>query len=241
MGDSNFPAAVSKSSRGARIRLYESLYKQYSTLNLTHESDRPLAIAGLEQRLINAFQTRGGHGVFQLYFERSLLWKRGSNSALSKIDFPPEQIFRIPSWSWMAYKHGTIDYVSAPFNRTDWKPEIRSPWEQTASASSWHTTDPSVSNTILRGIARDFRQTELDEDILYDSIEPPASRVVKCVLLGKERLEGSRDERSQRHFVLLISPKLYSRGEKEYERVGVGILLAQSISLAGEPPEIQIA
>lgn len=93
LGDPNFPTVARKNTTGGKIRLYELLYKHYSILEFTRDCDRPLAIAGLEQRLMNVFATRGGYGVFQRYFERSLLWKRGSSTALKRIDFPPDQNF----------------------------------------------------------------------------------------------------------------------------------------------------
>src|SRR5215469_7798924 len=98
LGDPNFPNIATNSTNGGRIRLYESLYKQYSRLQFSRDYDRPIAIAGLEQRLIRAFDTQGGYGVFERYFGRSLLWQRDSDVArMEKIDFPGEQQFRMPT------------------------------------------------------------------------------------------------------------------------------------------------
>jgi len=251
LGDANFPAAISKAPRGAQIRLYEELYKQYSGLGLTRDYDRPLAIFGLEKRLIIALGTRGGYGVFQKYFERSLLWRRGKLSrALTKIDFPPEQQFRVPSWSWMAYKQvkspnmenepESIDFVDAPFGKMDWPAEVRSPWEKIASTSSLHTADASVSNE-LHGDARDFDSPESNEELWYDNKKrPSAQRTVKCVIVGKEKLSGSIDAAEQRHYVLIVALKLAARNGMDYERIGVGILPASSIILDEMPQKIQI-
>lgn len=48
------------------IRIYESLYQRYSRLHVSRDTDRPLAIAALEARLLHAFNTAGGYGVFEL-------------------------------------------------------------------------------------------------------------------------------------------------------------------------------
>jgi hypothetical protein len=49
---------------------------QYSRLLFSRIEDRPIAIAGLEKRLIGAFGTQGGFGVFAApdgLLQRSLL------------------------------------------------------------------------------------------------------------------------------------------------------------------------
>lgn len=73
LSDPVSPKVATNSTKGSQIRLYESLYRQYSTLQFTKAYDRPIAIAGLEQRLIRAFGKPGGFGVFNRYFRRSLL------------------------------------------------------------------------------------------------------------------------------------------------------------------------
>lgn len=79
-----------RSTRGAKIRFYESLYKQYLNLDFTKIHDRPIAIAALEQRLGSAFKTEGGYGVFNgAFFGRSLLWMRDTkrSDCLNLIEF----------------------------------------------------------------------------------------------------------------------------------------------------------
>jgi hypothetical protein len=59
LGDSNFPAYAVSQSKGKKIKLLQSLYERYSKMNLSFSKDRPIAIKGLENRLI---QTVGGPG-----------------------------------------------------------------------------------------------------------------------------------------------------------------------------------
>ncbi|KAJ4311211.1 hypothetical protein N0V84_010573, partial [Fusarium piperis] len=66
LGDANFPDVAFRSSKGARIHYYQRLYETYSRLQFTKAYDRPIAIAGLEQRLVNAFATHGGYGAFEV-------------------------------------------------------------------------------------------------------------------------------------------------------------------------------
>ncbi|KAI3392588.1 hypothetical protein diail_5462, partial [Diaporthe ilicicola] len=48
-----------------KIRVYEDLYRQYTRLEFTRNTDRPIAIAGLEKRLIRDLKAQGGLGVFK--------------------------------------------------------------------------------------------------------------------------------------------------------------------------------
>ncbi|KAM5377935.1 hypothetical protein ACJZ2D_004839 [Fusarium nematophilum] len=235
LGDPNFPTVATNSSKGGRIRLFESLYKKYSTLQLTHACDRPLAIAGLEQRLIRAFDTKGGYGVFELYLERTLLWKRASSTGLGRIDFPPEQRFQVPSWSWMAYT-GPIDYVDAPFSEVDWNKDLRSPW---ASASNWtSTTGDSAFSHVLQAAAYDIDLPKSGPGIVYDSGAPPPNSPVKCVVVGKEKQKDLVDKAEQRHFSLIVAPRLAARKANEYVRIGVAVLSASWIAL--DEPKVDV-
>ncbi|RGP80744.1 serine threonine kinase [Fusarium longipes] len=143
LGDPNFPRVAMRSTRGEKIRFYESLYKQYSNLDFTKIHDRPIAIAGLEQRLVNAFKTEGGYGVFNgAFLGRSLLWARDTqrSNGLKMIEFPRDQRFRVPTWSWTAYE-GPITYLNISFDHVRWtydtaEGEIKSPWTTRDSDST---------------------------------------------------------------------------------------------------------
>ncbi|KAK7404072.1 hypothetical protein QQX98_010158, partial [Neonectria punicea] len=208
LGDANFPNVATNSTKGGRIQLIKSLYKKYSKLEFTNDFDRPLAIAGLEQRLIRAFDTKGGYGVFQLYLGRTLLWKRDSDKALRKIDFPPEQKFQVPSWSWMACS-GPIDFVDTPFKEVDWNKDLGSPW---ASAGDWaSSTGDSTFSNVLHAVAYDIDLKGSSLGIVFDSDAPRAGTIVKCVVVGKEKRKNSAGLSEQRHFALIVAPRPAAR------------------------------
>ncbi|KAK3648109.1 hypothetical protein LTR56_002587 [Elasticomyces elasticus] len=106
LGDPNFPKVAEDGSKGAQIHLYELLYRNYSTLAFMNAIDRPIGIAGLESRLVRAFGTDGGFGIFEKYLHRGIMWQRAS-SEVQRISFS-RAVDEVPSWSWMAYQ-GTID------------------------------------------------------------------------------------------------------------------------------------
>ena len=241
LGDPNFPNVATNSTNGGRIRLYESLYKQYSRLQFSRNHDRSIAIAGLEQRLIRAFDTQGGYGIFERYFGRSLLWQRDSDVArMKKIDFPPKQQFRIPTWSWMAYDGG-ITFMDLPFDGVQWEEEeVRSPWSAShAPGSSWHTGS-SNGRIDLTGMVRDFDVVLSEKQIVYDEGFRPQGRTMKCVVIGREKSEIAIDVTRQRHYVLIVAQKLDAENEKIYERVGVGSIPGSWIALDRPALKVQI-
>ncbi|KAK1445830.1 tryptophanyl-tRNA synthetase [Colletotrichum melonis] len=162
LGDPRFPTIAMNSPRGAKIHLYQDLYKQYSRLQFSRNEDRPFGIAGLEKRLIQSFKTHGGYGVIDDgggLLRRSLLWQRGSDSTLDRIIFPAERDLEVPTWSWMAYKGG-IDYLEPPFDGVDWeKSEIQSPWANKSPDGFYHTSDKSLGIS-LSAVAREFSQLD---------------------------------------------------------------------------------
>ncbi|KPM36558.1 hypothetical protein AK830_g10019 [Neonectria ditissima] len=242
LGDPDFPQVATNSTKGGQIRLYESLYKQYSTLQFTKAYDRPIAIAGLEQRLIRAFGRQGGYGIFERYFGRSLLWQQDVDSdpqPMKEIAFPPQQEYRVPSWSWMAYEGG-VTFMDLPFSGVQWEDEgqLRSPWMANSSSSStWHTGD-SDARIYLTGRARGFDVAAAEGRVVYDKLDAPRGRAVKCVVVGSQKAEVAPDVATRTHYVLVVAPR--PGNEEMHERVGVGALLGSWISLAGPCLKVHI-
>ncbi|KAF4436564.1 serine/threonine protein kinase [Fusarium austroafricanum] len=233
LGDSNFPKLAMRSSRGAKIRFYESLYKQYSSLDFTKLHDRPIAIAGLEQRLVSAFKTEGGYGVFNGgFFGRSLLWMRDTNQSagLTMIEFPRDQKFRVPTWSWMAYD-GPITYLNIPFDNVRWVYEtaegrIQSPWvTQDASSTSISLHTGELNGRIdLTVQARELKVplAETQGRVIYDEGILPQTMDVRCVIVGIERSKAEVAEMEDLENYVLLATPLTDPSDGFYRRVGVG-------------------
>jgi hypothetical protein len=86
-----------------------------------------MAIKGLEKRLLDALEVKGGFGIFDdsqgpkkssdcHLFYSTLMWQRSTSSTacLTPIDVD------IPSWSWMSYE-GSIDYLIPAFEFVEWQ------------------------------------------------------------------------------------------------------------------------
>lgn len=215
---------------------------RYSRLALSHQWDRPIAIAGLEKRLIQSFAgVHGGFGVLDDdnpgLLRRSLLWCRGSDEAsLEKIDFqvsvPRHSEHRVPpppTWSWMAYRGG-IEYMNLPFDQVKWEEnDILSPWSS-SPAGTWYSSDSGGAVTGLSVIVRGFDREAVTNpnsalffDIPADSggLRPEAN----CVILGRMKSQ-KLPEHERLHYVMLVSPwtTQVSRRGLIYRRVGVGYM-----------------
>lgn len=219
-------------------------------MRFTQDTDRPVAISGLEERLIRSFQVSGGFGVFDgdgpSPLRRSLLWRRAPDvGRLEMIDFqsvnstaspPPSP----PTWSWMAY-NGAIQYLEVPFGRVEWEEnEIRSPWFGRPAGTWSYSRDRSNHRLVLTVTARSFdAQTAyeigdtiiLDDPARWEALIP----TIRCVILGKLRDDVQTTRKNTLYYVLLIA----SANQKgwwdtpAYRRVGVGIIPGSLFSAAG--------
>ncbi|KAK4198543.1 HET-domain-containing protein [Triangularia verruculosa] len=244
LGDPSFPSKLSSSlsdkgfDRGERIRFYEDLYRQYSRLNFTRLTDRPIAIAGLEQRMINNLNAKGGYGIFHdggSLLPRSLLWRRGAEEAkLNRVDFSQakqKEGKNLPSWSWMAYG-GAIDFLDLPLGGVDWKNDaVLDPFSSAGSSGD----DPSNETAVLKAMARPFSFEPIGErwesfDVILDAGN--AQGVTgweewKAVVVGTRRIAKGEivPVEHRTHYLLIITALPGDNGQDTiYQRIGVGYM-----------------
>ncbi|TIC90753.1 putative agmatinase 1 [Colletotrichum higginsianum] len=193
LGDARFPEkAMKENSRAIKIRYFQDLYRRYSQLEFSHIQDRPIAIAGLENRLRKAYWSTGAYGIFDDrpghgLFHRSLLWQRSEDEgALKLIDFSFKPESAAPTWSWMAHEGG-IDYLDPPFQQMEWEEtEIEPPWTVAGSGESHNTHN-------LRVVARPFNVAgHMPGDVKFVYDNPGRERGsgehrAMCVVVAKER------------------------------------------------------
>lgn len=246
LGDPKFPTVAMQSSYGGRIRLYQDLYAQYSRLGFSHYKDRPVAIAGLERRLITSLQVRGGFGVLDDtspgLLRRSLLWHRAQGlGSLDLIPFNESNDLAShapPSWSWMAYK-GAINYLNLPFDQVEWETtDIISPWATTDLGTWSYSYDRTAKPQGLEVIARDFdgRTAETAEDATIVLDTPTKTQLptaaLKCVVLGRLKRQANEDRDDKIHYVLLVKKSKRTddaQGPNVYLRAGVGSMPGRMI------------
>ncbi|RSM02827.1 hypothetical protein CEP52_007735 [Fusarium oligoseptatum] len=225
--DSDFPQSILKQFKGGRITLFQHLYQTYSRLAFSQISDRPVAILGLEKRLLDAFQTRGGFGIFEVYLARSLLWSRQKDVFLSRIPFtksrPP------PSWSWMAYQ-GPITYMEVPFDQVDWTNDCVFP-------SDFEITK-DAREPALKVLARDLTLTRLDflHRVKLDQQAEIQASDLRGIVLGKDKHRESREPMNYVLLITLAGDELEGKGV--YVRAGVAWLLEHNIASDGEEVEV---
>lgn len=239
-----------EANHGGKIRLFQGLYRRYSRLGFSHYQDRPVAIAGLEKRLISSLLLRGGFGMLDDtgsgLLRRSLLWSRAEDEenldtiTFSGTDGKPPKTDPPPTWSWMAYK-GAIEYLDPPFAQVEWETkDIISPWATNELGTWSYSRDISVEPRTLKVIARNFdaaaAATDDTANIIIDtpsSIPFPGSGL-KCVILGRLRSESGEAPDGRRHFVMLVKPTgSEAKGPHTYLRAGVGFMPGGFIDLDG--------
>ncbi|KAF2468329.1 HET-domain-containing protein [Lindgomyces ingoldianus] len=219
LGDANFPHSVDDYVKGKKIKLWQGLYEHYSNLALSFKVDRPVAIRGLEKRLIRTLATVGGYGVFDLFRHRSLLWQR-SGDKLARISFLKDRHDSIPSWSWMAYDGG-IKYMDVPFGKVVWNEDVSSPFKAGNLDSGAEGRLPLDIEAPICGLNEDANR-----HLILDEPGCNLTKPLKCVIIGSN--QDSEQDKNRVHYVLVVT--LVFRGlTRIYERVGVGILNSEQI------------
>ncbi|WQF89419.1 Putative protein kinase domain, heterokaryon incompatibility, protein kinase-like domain superfamily [Colletotrichum destructivum] len=241
LGDARFPEkAMKENSRAIKIRYFQDLYRRYSQLEFSHIQDRPIAIAGLENRLRKAYWSTGAYGIFDDrpghgLFHRSLLWQRSEDEvALKLIDFSFKPESAAPTWSWMAHEGG-IDYLDPPFQQTEWEEtEIEPPWTAAGSGESHNTHN-------LRVVARPFNVAgHMPGEVKFVYDNPGRERRsgenrAMCVVVAKER--GNKPVSEKRHYVLVVAGSGVVSGDDKrtvFIRQGVGYMTGKYIGLGRE-------
>lgn len=221
LGDSDFPGHLLKAKRGEKINRIQKLYMDYSRLGFSKPHDRPVAIGGLQQKLIQTIKVSGEFGIVEDpenpgWLRRSLLWRRGS-SGLKRIMFPNGgAALKVPSWSWMAFDGG-IDYHRPDFGNYDWE-DIASPWSPTNIHACMNALVAKAWNYDLEPAGHG------ESEIVFDDTQTRYSSSGICVILGKAK--GVWVQELRRHWVLIIMPVTFPgcKTSFAYERVGTGYI-----------------
>lgn len=206
-----------------QIRLFQHLFTRYSQLGLTVPTDKPVAIAGLEQRLAETMQTPGRHGVTEKYLHRGLLWQRAGAGRLRRIRYGRGR--GVPSWSWMAYD-GQIEYMDIEFGSAEWNREL---WLQDnalktkvyrfkGGESGWQNCGIHVAQDTIKD--PNIGWVKYDEEARTDI------RNLRCVIVGREKDQppSNTSRVGQRYCVLIVISATLLEGICTFKRVGVGFI-----------------
>jgi hypothetical protein len=243
--DPEFPRSIKNRSRSAQIRLFQSLFADYSELNLTYAADRPVAIESLAKALANALHTEVHCGIFECFLHRSLLWQRAQNT-LTQISYPASKA--PPSWSWMAY-HGQIQYLPKEYGDIEWDNSVRLVEVKASDAA----TSPEDNGYVLEARVRRLRDCKmkpegakgviLDEEdnevgqLYFDTQPGNVLPEVRCAIMGRGKT-GAED--GNRLYYVLFVKCATQPGDRKFRRVGMGSIQKRFILFDGQDDTAQI-
>ena len=189
--------------------MLQKLFETYSSLSLSFQTDRVVAISGLQRRLEKSGFGAAPYGLFCNHY-RSLLWQR-RGGWLQRIKYPAKRT--VPSWSWMAY-YGEIQYVNIPSQGMEW-----------LSRSQELGKDLRWGSSALSITVNNLSHQELSKELWRLSFDDPDSvelQDVMCVVLARHR-DG--ESGTVEYYVILVVLRFY----KGYQRVGLGRLLERHL------------
>ncbi|KAF2452684.1 heterokaryon incompatibility protein-domain-containing protein, partial [Lineolata rhizophorae] len=216
MFDSDFPGRLFESGNRRAIEFIHFLFEDYSKRGMTKETDRCVAISGLEARIARARRCESRYGILQSYLHRNLLWQRVNDKKTERIGYKPEIV---PAWSWMAYGGG-IQFMEIPFGRVGWNDGLR------FSEEHKHVllTDIGVfRNCRLEPSGGSYAVLDSSEAergrIRYDTKASEGLDAERCVVVGRELDENELGAGHKKNYILVVRP---TSVDDEYMRVGSG-------------------
>jgi hypothetical protein len=197
------------------VEFIHFLFENYSKRELTKDTDRCVAVSGLEARIARALNCNSRYGIFQKHLHRNLLWQV-SDRKTKRITYDNNQ--EVPSWSWMSCSGGVRF------------PEITMGWV------SWAKTlalDAERDSAALIADVYEFRQVTLKPYanhyrisisfgketgwVEYDVEDGKSGRRDHCVVIGRTEYGTHPKD----YYILVVAP---TKEDGEYRRVGFGMV-----------------
>jgi len=225
--------------------MFQHVFSSYSRLSFTQDTDRPVAIAGIEYRMEAFYETISVYGIVKSFFGESVLWQRSGDEWMKPlINFKAQKLAswlikgkRVPSWSWMAYV-GEIRYGNICTDGLSWKTDfefdhmdnpgrclITAPLMQISSRCRIQLTEWGVrdENEDMIGWTRFDCWDEYNiacRTCISIAEGTTGWREFACISQEVELLSGGFD------YVLLLRPVEADM----YRRIGVAIILSRYLS-----------
>jgi hypothetical protein len=170
-----------------------------------------MAIKGLEKRLLDALEVKGGFGIVDdsqgpkkssdcHLFYSTLMWQRSTSSTAW---LTPNDV-NIPSWSWMSYE-GSIDYLIPAFEFVEWQQDsLITPGRQENMQLAAEDGIPRVltGSASIFSLGADFTTANL----IYDDPRDENANSY-CVVVAKSesaKTDAYLDEQDRRCYLLLV-------------------------------------
>jgi hypothetical protein len=263
---SDIPRLDLVDSQENRCTVFQDIFSRYSGLELTQVTDRPVAIVGIEHRLMTLCQTVSLYGIVENFFCETLLWCRADAKWLNPlIDFNAKVSSwsvrgkKVPSWSWMGY----IGQISYRTIATD-------VWSRSRWLYMYHNRSRS---TVLARLAHIAPSCSLDptectfktekEDVVgwvrFDCESDNSVQFMWCIELAKQTI-NSRESPSlsenitskDSSYVMLLTPVAHEPGDvlqlselglepgeaKLFRRVGLALLPSRYLVLIREIAQV---
>lgn len=245
-----------------QITLFKALFERYSSLGISHDTDRNVAIVSVATELARHWHTELSHGVFQLFLHRGLAWRRATEAGMGRICYPKARAERIkavvlslvkrgaytaerppPSWSWMA-RSGGIEYL--PLANVIWDMEIRlekdvlRAWvAPLRGCGCIQAADPAQSLVVYAEdsdmpIGRFWFDDPTRGSAVRDGRLFLGDVEVYCALLG----DASKTSHTLKEFCVLAVAKAQRRWPKKFERIGIGFVAKMSVDFDDRSPSI---
>jgi hypothetical protein len=199
------------------VEFIHFLFENYSERGLTKDTDRCVAVSGLEARIARALPRKDSrYGIFQEHLHRNLLWQT-SDSDTKRTVYDENR--HVPSWSWMACGGG-IKFMEVAVGSVSWVNALAFDAERDSAAliaDVGKFRDCTMESKGGRCIIFNTSTNNEAGWIRYDIKSGAEGSENHCVVVGRTEVNNAPEQ----YYVLVV----VSTGENgEFRRVGVGMV-----------------
>jgi hypothetical protein len=200
------------------VRFIHFLFENYSKRELTKDTDRCVAVSGLEARIARALKCQSRYGIFQKHLHRNLLWQMLDRKT-KRIAYDNNE--EVPSWSWMAYSGG-VRFMNIVIGSVSWVNALAFDAERDSAAL---IADVGEFRHVIRKpdanryTLFDFFGREKGW-VRYDIEGGKSGHSNRCVVIGRTE-ENEENIGKKYYYILVVLP---TREDGEFTRIGVGMV-----------------
>jgi hypothetical protein len=229
--DPSFPDRLLRSGKTLTVEFIHFLFENYSKRGLTKDTDRCVAISGLEARIARTLPCKNSrYGIFQEHLHRNLLWQALERKT-NRIAYDRGQ--DVPSWSWMACGEG-IKFMEFEIGSVSWVNALafdaeRDPAALIADVGKFRDCTMESKGDLCTIL--DISTNNEAGWIRYDIKSGAEGSESPCVVVGRTEVNNA----PKQYYVLVVAS---TEKNGEFKRVGVGMVGTSCVEKLGSKVRI---